>query len=136
LSAISFDDWSVDQEQALTGPTGVVRLTPSESVVLEALVRRPNRVVRKNEILDAMYSGRDDSGAPKIVDVFVCKLRKKMDDVGIKACIRTAWGVGYMLTTRIEKHTLHLTSEEMTALKKAMEIADAQRPGIRKRTGL
>jgi len=54
-------------------------------------------VVTKAQILDHLYTEPDEPGG-KIIDVFVCNLRKKLAlATGGEHCIETAWGRGYVL---------------------------------------
>jgi two-component system cell cycle response regulator CtrA len=47
--------------------------------------------------LNAMYGGMDEPEM-KIIDVFICKLRKKLAHAsGGKDYVETAWGGGYAL---------------------------------------
>lgn len=67
-------------------------LTPKEERVLRAVLGH-REVATKEFILDSVYGGRDEP-EPKIVDVFVCKVRKKL---GLHArVIQTVWGRGWM----------------------------------------
>lgn len=52
----------------------------------------------KSRIFEALYAMRSslDLPEPKIVDVMVCKLRKKLDALGVE--IETIWGWGYRLS--------------------------------------
>ncbi|MFC3074945.1 helix-turn-helix domain-containing protein [Shinella pollutisoli] len=73
------------------------QLTSSEARVFACLATRAKAT--KEMILQALYSDRpDDAPEPKIVDVFVCKLRKKLKPFGIE--ITTVWGQGYSLADR------------------------------------
>lgn len=69
-------------------------LTGKEMLVLEALAERFPNVLTTGAIMDAVYSGRDEP-EQKIVDVFICKIRKKVAPLGVR--IDTAWGKGYAL---------------------------------------
>lgn len=74
-----------------------VRLTPSEYKILELFSLRKNTALSKEQCLNHLYNGMSEP-EPKIIDVFVCKLRKKIaaannGDAGIE----TVWGGGYML---------------------------------------
>ena len=74
-----------------------VHLTGSEYKMLELLALRKGKVLRKETILNHLYAGCDERGA-KIVDVFICKLRKKLADTpGARQTIQTVWGSGYLL---------------------------------------
>ena len=69
-------------------------LTGSEARVVGLLLAR--NFARKDQIMTALYRdlNRDEAEA-KIVDVFVCKIRRKLTPFGI--LIRTIWGVGYAI---------------------------------------
>jgi two-component system cell cycle response regulator CtrA len=70
-------------------------LTRKEYELLEALILRSGRTLSKDAILGLLYGGMDEPN-PKIIDVFVCKLRKKLSDAlnGLSP-IQTIYGVGY-----------------------------------------
>jgi len=71
-------------------------LTGSEMGILHALAEVFPRVLSKGAAMDALYSTRpDQEPEAKIVDVFICKLRKKIEPLGI--FIDTSWGNGYAL---------------------------------------
>lgn len=69
-------------------------LTGQESRVMGALIARP--LVTKDVAMAALYRdfGRDEP-EPKIIDVFICKIRKKVRPFGIE--IETVWGQGYRI---------------------------------------
>lgn len=73
-----------------------VDLTRHELSLLSTLVERRDRVVTKEALLVAMYNGRDEPEV-KIVDVFVCKIRRKFDQIypGLGRVVKTVWGMGY-----------------------------------------
>ncbi len=74
-----------------------VHVTPKEYGILELLCQRQGVEVRKEAILNHLYAGRDEPDL-KIVDVFVCKLRKRLTAAsGGENYIETVWGRGYML---------------------------------------
>jgi two-component system cell cycle response regulator CtrA len=74
-----------------------VHVTPNEYSILELLCQRRGTEVRKETILNHLYAGRDEPEL-KIIDVFVCKLRKKLTAaLGGENYIETVWGRGYML---------------------------------------
>lgn len=68
-------------------------LTTKEAALLMILHRRAGRVVTKEGLMEAMYNGMDEPEV-KIIDVFVCKLRRK---IGMDA-VDTIWGRGYRIT--------------------------------------
>lgn len=74
-----------------------VHLTGKEFAMLELMALRKNNVLTKEIILNALYGGMDEPEI-KIIDVFVCKLRKKLSEAsGGYSFIETIWGRGYCL---------------------------------------
>lgn len=74
-----------------------IHLTGKEYAILELLALRKGSTLTKEMFLNHLYGGIDEPEL-KIIDVFICKLRRKLsealdrDDV-----IKTVWGRGYML---------------------------------------
>ena len=74
-----------------------VKLTGKEYAILELLSLRKGTTLSKEMFLDHLYGGTDEPEM-KIIDVFVCKLRKKLAQAtGGKHYIETVWGRGYVL---------------------------------------
>jgi two-component system cell cycle response regulator CtrA len=73
-----------------------VHLTGKEYAILELLVLRKGMVLTKEAFLNHLYGGMDEPEV-KIIDVFVCKLRKKLAKAGLDGVIGTIWGRGYMI---------------------------------------
>ncbi len=74
-----------------------VKLTGKEYQMLELLSLRKGMTVTKEMFLNHLYGGMDEPEL-KIIDVFVCKLRKKLSDAtGGESHIETVWGRGYSL---------------------------------------
>ena len=74
-----------------------VHLTGKEYQMLELLSLRKGAILTKEMFLNHLYGGMDEPEL-KIIDVFICKLRKKLS----RACanenyIETVWGRGYVL---------------------------------------
>ncbi|NOZ93506.1 MAG: response regulator transcription factor [Acidobacteria bacterium] len=74
----------------------VLDLSPRELSVLEYLCRNRGRVVTRAMILDHVWQMRFDPQT-NVVDVYVHRLRKKVDREGEQPLIRTVRGVGYVL---------------------------------------
>lgn len=74
-----------------------VALTGKEFAVLELLVTRKNAILTKDAFLNHLYGGMDEPES-KIIDVFICKLRKKLLLAGAGEPISTVWGRGYMFS--------------------------------------
>lgn len=73
-----------------------VPLTGKEYACLEFLATRRGMTVTKEMFLAHLYGGRDEPEM-KIIDVFICKLRRKLSDAGAKSVIETVWGRGYTI---------------------------------------
>jgi two-component system cell cycle response regulator CtrA len=99
------------QSVIITGPVAIdlaartvevdgrrVGLTGKEYAILEMLSLRKGMTLTKEMFLTHLYGGRDEPEL-KIIDVFICKLRKKLFQAGAPAsgCIETVWGRGYSL---------------------------------------
>ncbi|QUS35439.1 response regulator transcription factor CtrA [Falsirhodobacter algicola] len=74
-----------------------VHLTGKEYQILELLSLRKGTTLTKEMFLNHLYGGMDEPEL-KIIDVFICKLRKKLAEAtGGANHIETVWGRGYML---------------------------------------
>jgi two-component system, cell cycle response regulator CtrA len=74
-----------------------LHLTGKEYGIIELLSLRKGSTLTKEMFLNHLYGGMDEPEA-KIIDVFVCKLRKKLQDAaGGDNYIETVWGRGYVL---------------------------------------
>jgi two-component system cell cycle response regulator CtrA len=74
-----------------------VHLTSKEYGILELLSLRKGTTLTKEMFLNHLYGGMDEP-EPKIIDVFICKLRKKISKVANgDNFIETVWGRGYVL---------------------------------------
>ena len=71
-----------------------VDLSAREFSVIELLLLREGRVVTKQQIVDHLYSW-EESGSPNSVEVFVYRLRRKLEGSGVD--IRTVRGMGYLI---------------------------------------
>jgi two-component system cell cycle response regulator CtrA len=74
-----------------------VHLTGKEYQMLELLSLRKGTTLTKEMFLNHLYGGMDEPEL-KIIDVFICKLRKKLATAsGGNHYIETVWGRGYVL---------------------------------------
>lgn len=74
-----------------------IRLTGKEYAILELLSLRKGSTLTKEMFLNHLYGGIDEPEL-KIIDVFICKLRKKLcDALDGDNYIETVWGRGYVL---------------------------------------
>lgn len=76
-------------------------LTPKESALLAFLVARSPRPTSHEQILDAIYQGYDEAPQPKLVDVYIFRLRGKLAPVGVE--IRTHRGFGFFIAAEQAK---------------------------------
>ena len=73
-----------------------VELSTTEYKVLEALMRRTNMVMTRDELMN-LARGRDFMAFDRSIDVHISKLRAKLAAFpNYKECIKTVWGTGYM----------------------------------------
>ena len=74
-----------------------IHLTGKEYGILELLTLRKGTTLTKEMFLNHLYGGMDEPEL-KIIDVFICKLRKKLSNAtGGESYIDTVWGRGYVL---------------------------------------
>ncbi|WP_280136454.1 winged helix-turn-helix domain-containing protein [Rhizobium sp. Leaf384] len=76
-------------------------LTRQEFAIFTTLHNAKGGVRTKEQLLKAVTSLVDEVPEIKIVDVFVCKIRKKLSDLNLG--IETVWGTGYRLMPRERK---------------------------------
>ena len=97
-SVITTGDLVVNLDQKTTLISGTrVHLTGKEYQILELLVLRKGTTLTKEMFLNHLYGGMDEPEL-KIIDVFICKLRRKLANAsGGKNYIETVWGRGYVL---------------------------------------
>lgn len=74
-----------------------VHLTNKEYHIVELMAQRLGSTLTKEMLLNHLYGGMDEPEM-KIIDVFICKVRRKLADAsGGLNFIETVWGRGYML---------------------------------------
>ena len=80
-----------------------LHLTSKEYQILALLALRKGSTLTKETFLNHLYDGLDEPDA-KIIDVFICKLRKKLANAsGGQDYIETVWGRGYTLREPTEQ---------------------------------
>ncbi len=70
--------------------------TRREYAILELLSLRKGSTLTKEMIMSHLYGGMDEPEI-KIIDVYICKLRRKLSAAGGENLIETDWGRGYIL---------------------------------------
>ena len=97
-STIAIGDLVIDLDEKRAAIGGKrVPLTVKEYQMLELLGLRKDSTITKEMFLNHLYGGMDEPDL-KIVDVFICKLRKKLANASQgKNYIETVWGRGYVI---------------------------------------
>ena len=97
-SVIITGDIRVNLDAKTTEVNGArVHLTGKEYQMLELLSLRKGATITKEMFLNHLYGGLDEPEL-KIIDVFICKIRKKLREAtGGHDYIETVWGRGYVL---------------------------------------
>jgi two-component system response regulator TctD len=90
---LTFD---VETRMVRVGET-VLTLSTRETELLELLLRRAGNVVPKRVVEDQLFGAGGDQGSKNAVEVYVHRLRKRLDEAGTGARIDTVRGVGYLL---------------------------------------
>ncbi len=113
-SVVRFDKVAINLDTRHVEVNGIqVHLTNKEYAILELLALRKGSVLTKEMFLNHLYSSMDEPEI-KIIDVFVCKLRKKLADAsGGVNYIETVWGRGYMLKDNESSENKNLLEEPL-----------------------
>lgn len=101
----TFEGWTLDlNRRSLKRANGDEQdLTTSEFNLLEALVKRPHRVLSRDDIMD-LLKGHDWSPFDRSIDNLVARLRKKIEkNPDRPSLIKTVRGAGYMLVAEVER---------------------------------
>lgn len=97
---ITVGDLSIDtHSRQVTRAEQSIDLTAKEYALLEYLARRAGEVVSRTDIAEHVW---DESYDPfsKVIEVFIQRLRRKVDEGHALKLIHTRRGAGYMLTTK------------------------------------
>lgn len=97
-SIIQFGKLTIDLNNCCAFADGKpLKLTVKEYEMLQALAMRKGRTVTKENLMSLLYDHESEPEL-KIIDVFICKLRKKIAEaLDGENPIHTVWGRGYML---------------------------------------
>lgn len=96
-----------------------LHLTGKEYAILELLSLRKGSTLTKEMFLNHLYGGMDEPEL-KIIDVFICKLRRKLFEALQEDYIHTVWGRGYVLRDPMEFEK-SITVADLKALEKFNE---------------
>ncbi|WP_370931306.1 response regulator transcription factor CtrA [Bartonella sp. DGB1] len=112
-SLIKTGDLTLNLDTKTADISGItVPLTSKEYQILELLSLRKGTTLTKEMFLNHLYGGMDEPEL-KIIDVFICKLRKKLEELSNgTSYIETVWGRGYILKDPQKQNTLVETSQQ------------------------
>lgn len=99
---IGFGEFRADLDsRTVTGPAGAVDLAKSEFDVLEVFLARPNRVLSRAAIFDAI-GNQDEAEASRALDLRIMRLRRKIEnDPANPRFLRTVRGEGYIFAATV-----------------------------------
>jgi two-component system, cell cycle response regulator CtrA len=90
-----------------------VDLAPREYAVMEVMALRKGAVLKKETILDHISVGEIDPPEPRLIDVYIAKIRQKIAQTGNgHHCIETIWGRGFSAS---DKAILYQNQREASA---------------------
>lgn len=99
-AALKFGDLRMDlARREVRRAETPVRLTAREFALLEYLIRNPDRVLSRLAIAENVWDS-DTEGGSNVVEVYISRLRNKIDKGFTPALIHTVVGVGYMLSMK------------------------------------
>lgn len=100
-TTLQFADITLDTvSRQVTRSGREIQLSPKSFMILEYLMRNPNRVLSRGQIIDHVWNFDYDNDS-NVIDVYVGYLRRKIDDGFDKPLIHTVRGVGYVLKEAI-----------------------------------
>lgn len=83
-------------------------LTRNEAAIFGMLLKQ--KLVLRTSVMMILYAHEQDEAEIKIVDVWICKMRKKLKSYGIE--IHTQWGQGYFLPAESKSRAVTLFDEK------------------------
>ena len=88
---------TVDSDARIAAVDGTpLSLTAKEFALLELLLLKRSKILSRQKILEHLYAGEENQES-NIVDVFVNKLRRKLESAGVAELIETVRGEGYLV---------------------------------------
>ena len=97
-NVINIGELSLDmKKKSVSVNNNKLNLSSKEYSIVQLLMLKKNSLLDKHNLLDALYCGTDVPGS-KVIDVFVCNIRKKIAFYTKKNYLITSWGNGYIIT--------------------------------------
>lgn len=123
-SHITIGDLFLDTQTKTVTVAGLpLKLTNKEYSILEILIMKQGHILNKEVFLSHLYDEScSETPCDKIVDVFMCKLRKKIQNImpGVGNYIDTVWGRGYMLVVPKNKEVASKNKGKSNTITKAL----------------
>ena len=101
----AFEDWVLDiSRRELRSASGVVQeLTTAEFNMIEMFVRRPSRVLSRDNIMD-LLKGHEWSPYDRSIDSLIVRVRRKIEpDPDAPRLVKTVRGVGYVFAAEVQR---------------------------------
>jgi DNA-binding response OmpR family regulator len=101
---VAFDDFQLDLSAHRLSQQGVdVALTSGEFRRLKTFIARPNEVLSRDELMNALH-GRDVGPFDRAIDVQLGRLRRKLgDDASQPRLIKAVRGEGYLFAAKLRR---------------------------------
>ena len=101
VRCLRFADFELDPEAQILRRAGeTVNLTSAEFALLQIFVARPNQVLSRDQLMDAL-KGYERDPFDRSIDVRVTRLRRKIEvNPADPVFIRTIWGQGYLFAPK------------------------------------
>lgn len=96
-TSLAIDNLKLDliSHKVVRGDREII-LTPKEYSILEYLIRNKNKIISRTKLVEHVYDYHFDTGT-NVIDVFINKLRSKIDREFEKQLIHTVRGIGYLI---------------------------------------
>ena len=96
-AVLTIADLTLDPASKLAQRSGeIIELTAKEYALLETLMRHPNQILSREQIIDHVWNMEFESGS-KLIEVYISNLRKKIDADHAPKLIHTVRGLGYRI---------------------------------------
>ncbi|MCB8981724.1 MAG: response regulator transcription factor [Ardenticatenaceae bacterium] len=96
-AVLTVADLTLDPATKLAQRSGeTIELTAKEYALLETLMRHPNQILNREQIIDHVWNMEFESGS-KLIEVYISNLRKKIDADHAPKLIHTVRGLGYRI---------------------------------------
>jgi DNA-binding response OmpR family regulator len=104
-SRFTFDGWTIDMKrrEVRDPKSRISELTTAEFNLLAIFVKRPGRVLSRDELMD-LLKGHDWTPMDRSIDGLVARLRKKIEPESERPqLVKTVRGVGYAFAGAVKR---------------------------------